>query len=235
MYDPLIVDALVGLDSQVRRTESPVDGHVDMRRQLRVSDTPVEAAEARQPSPPAFASSPATDSDLASFLGGVESGGGGGTVGDVLVVSTRVVQQIAPEATGAWFIPDAAGGQLDATLPFGTGAALLAGRSINMGEKLTGWVAVHRQVILNSDAALDLGEDVHTAAPPLARCVSVPVADGEALAGVLTLYAVDSQPFSEEQSQRLQRVAPYVARAIGQAGVRHRDAVGAGARRAIRN
>jgi putative nucleotidyltransferase with HDIG domain len=225
MYDPQVVDALLAIDPLVRLAETPVDGQVNLLRQLRSPDPAPGGAGVCPPAPDAAHAFEAADGDLAAFIRGVELGSGIGSVSDVLALSTRVVQQIVPEATGAWFIPDATGGQLDATAPFGSGAALLAGRSIGIGDKCTGWVAVHRQLILNSDAALDLGEGVHSAAPPLAQCLSMPVADGEALAGVLTLYAMDRHPFSDEQGRRLQQVAPYVAKAIGQAEA-HRVAAG---------
>ncbi len=73
--------------------------------------------------------------------------------------------------------------------PFGVGS------TVNLGERLSGWVASTKRSIVNSDAALDLGEVAGSIHPPLAFALSVPIlAEGELL-GVLTSYS--DRPFSE--------------------------------------
>jgi hypothetical protein len=86
--------------------------------------------------------------------------------------------------------------------------------TIRIGDKLTGWVAAYRLPILNSDSSLDLGDSVTATGAAWGRCLSIPVVNGDRLAGVLTLYASDLLPFNEEQSRRLQDMAPDIARAI---------------------
>jgi GAF domain-containing protein len=83
-----------------------------------------------------------------------------------------------------------------------------------MGEKLTGWVAANRQVIVNSDAALDLDERAARATPALGSCLAVPLAAGQELVGVLSLYASGPNAFTEHHGRLIQMVAPHLAAAI---------------------
>src|SRR5205814_58400 len=88
----------------------------------------------------------------------------------------------------------------------------------------SGWVAAQRQVILNSEAALDLGDRARTAIPPVESCLSLPLVTGDALVGTLTLYAPERGAFTDEQSRMLQMIAPHIAQAIYIAR-RHEEAV----------
>jgi signal transduction protein with GAF and PtsI domain len=45
-------------------------------------------------------------------------------------------------------------------------------------------------------------------------CVSTPLLDGDALVGVLTVYAEPAGAFSDEQGRVLQMVAPHLARML---------------------
>jgi len=83
-----------------------------------------------------------------------------------------------------------------------------------MGERVTGWVAASRQMVVNSAAALDLGERAMLAHSPLSNCMSVPLIMGDSLAGVLTLYSSDQEPFDEQRGRLLQMIAPHIAVAI---------------------
>lgn len=82
------------------------------------------------------------------------------------------------------------------------------------GDRLTGWVAANRQVIVNSDAALDLGERAGQVVPSLASCMSVPLLAGDSLVAVLSLYAAGRDVFTDDLSRLVQMIAPHVARAI---------------------
>lgn len=70
----------------------------------------------------------------------------------------------------------------------------VAGNRLELGQSLSGWVAANRQIILNSDAALDLGDIASRFSPALRHCLCIPVAAGEQLVGVLSLYS--PEPFS---------------------------------------
>lgn len=75
----------------------------------------------------------------------------------------------------------------------------IAGIRISLGQNLSGWVAANRQIIVNSDAALDLGDTVKLFEPKLLYCLSVPVVTGSQLIGVVSLYS--SKPFSPDDER----------------------------------
>jgi len=121
---------------------------------------------------------------------------------------------VMPGSSGAWFLPDATRDRLVVAEAFGPAAAVLRATAVPVGERLTGWVAVRRQPIINSDATLDLGARVDAVTPPLSRCMSVPLMAGEALVAVLTLYTAAPDGFTADQGRLIQMVAPHLARAI---------------------
>jgi GAF domain-containing protein len=78
------------------------------------------------------------------------------------------------------------------------------------GEHLSGWVAANRQLIVNSDPMLDLGEIARGITPALGTCLSVPlIHDGE-LVGVLTAYgSIDH--YDDEHCRIMEAAAGHVA------------------------
>ena len=92
---------------------------------------------------------------------------------------------------------------------------LLHGTTVGVGERLTGWVAATRQMIVNSPAALDLGERAGVVQPPMTQCLSVPLIAGERLVAVLTLYTEAGDDAVHAQRGRvLEVVAPHIAQAL---------------------
>ena len=90
---------------------------------------------------------------------------------------------------------------------------LVDGSEVQLGEKLSGWVAAHRTPIWNSDATLDLPADVARSAG-VALGSSVPLLDGEMLVGTLTLYSPAGVEIGLEQRVLIQSVAPVLASAL---------------------
>ena len=69
------------------------------------------------------------------------------------------------------------------------------GLTIGIGLRLTGWVAAHRTTIVNSEAALDLGNVAAKLYPAPQLCLSTPILSDGKLAGVLTAYST-VEPFA---------------------------------------
>jgi putative nucleotidyltransferase with HDIG domain len=130
-------------------------------------------------------------------------------------VWTRL-QQIVPASSGVFFAYDAASDRLVARVVSGNHAAALSSLEIPLGQRLSGWVAANRTPIINSDAALDLGNATMTLMPPPLTCVSVPLLDGDKLVGVFTAYAdaINSR-FNEEDARILQVVAEQAVALFG--------------------
>src|SRR5262245_37598575 len=208
MYDPRVVDTFIAV---YRTIALPARGeHQALEEISRARQTRVAPPSAVQPS----AVSPYAGDELLAFVSLARLASGTGSLGDLLALSTRLVRQLTPEASGAWYILSEDADRLVALEAFGPAADGLEGLTIRMGDRLTGWVAANRQPIVNSDAALDVGDRTTTFGVSLKSCLSVPLLDGAKLAGVLTLYAQDREAFSEDLGRLMQIIAPHVAQAI---------------------
>ena len=120
-------------------------------------------------------------------------------MGDSSDLTTCVVYLLSPD--GRMLTAEHASGPL---------AAAVAGMSIEVGQKLSGWVAAHRRTIVNSDAQLDLCDVVRDINPH--SCLSTALCDGDTLAGVLTVYRESAKPFTPADAQSFEMLAPHLAR-----------------------
>jgi putative nucleotidyltransferase with HDIG domain len=207
MYDPNVVATFIGIYKEVKVESDDPEQRQVMQQIVRSRNAvePVAATAAAPSSPPA----PASD-DLLAFVSLGRLASGAGTLTDVLALASGLIRAIVPTASGAWFVPSESGDRLVVVAAFGPGEAALRRLNIRVGDRLTGWVAANRQVIVNSDAALDLGTSAHG----FRSCMSVPLTNGAALTGVLSLYAADSNAFTEDQGRVIQMVAPHTAQAL---------------------
>jgi len=80
---------------------------------------------------------------------------------------------------------------------------------IPLGQRLSGWVAAARQAIVNSDARLDLDEDVREESL-LRSVLAVPVIRGDRTISVLAFYGRGLDAFTE-MHRRTAEAASYVA------------------------
>ena len=105
------------------------------------------------------------------------------------------VSQLVPFSLGIVFLNDSATNELEAVHLLGIDSTLLKGLRIPLGHRLSGWVAVNRQTILNSDAALDLGDVARAAG--LRASLSTTLTSQEQLVGVITLYTTAAGGFTD--------------------------------------
>ncbi len=212
MYDPQVVAKFIEIYRDVVVTsDAPEQRHVLARitrsRQARV------AAPAASAVPPATPASAAASNDVLAFVSIARLAAGEAALSDVLSLASNLVSHIVPSATGGWYVPDARG-VVVAVDAFGPFAEMIRGSVVQVGERLTGWVAANKQAIVNSDAALDLDERVLNVAPQLQSCLSVPLMAGDALSAVLTLYAPERDVFTDDLGRLIQMIGPHVSRAI---------------------
>jgi putative nucleotidyltransferase with HDIG domain len=218
MYDPRVVDTFVAVYRDIAVADAETEEHRDVLRRIAES-----RSEVAPPPPPVPAPSGSGASDrVLAFVSLARIASGEASLADVLALSSNMIADILPEATGAWYLLDAGRVQLTAVEAFGPAAHVVRGASMSVGQRLTGWVAASRQPMGNSDAALDLeGLAEHAA---LRSCISVPLLMGETLVGVLSLYSAKSDAFDENNGRLMQMIAPHIAGALHAAG---RQAAGA--------
>jgi putative nucleotidyltransferase with HDIG domain len=208
MYDPQVVDTFIRihLDIPMAHVDSPGQREVLQR----ISQSRYEVEKPQELAPDVVASAP---SGLLAFVSLSRLVDGTGTLTDVLALASKLLADVIPGVSGAWYLPDGDSNRLIVADAFGRAAPMLRGMSVDVGDRLTGWVAASRQPIVNSDAKLDLGSRVDSM-PSLRSCMSVPMTSGPSLVAVLTLYAESADAFSGDQVRLIQMVAPHLAFAI---------------------
>jgi putative nucleotidyltransferase with HDIG domain len=220
MYDPRVVDTFVAIYRDIEVGEADTPEHRAVLRKITSSRSappgpPAAGDGAVGSASPAAAGAPvAASNDVLAFVSLARIASGDGNVADVVALSSSLIADILPTATGAWYLPD--GGRTDLTVSesFGPAAHVLRGMTVGVGQRLTGWVAASRQAIVNSDAALDLESLAEQAAPALRRCMSVPLLTGDTFVGVLSLYSADADVFDENRGRLIQMIAPHIAGAL---------------------
>src|SRR5438876_545876 len=114
--------------------------------------------------------------------------------------SWAAVQGVMPATCCAIYLYESRNDLLSAAGVSGEHSAAIDGLTIPLGQRLTGWVAAHRATIVNSDAALDLGNLAMRLQPAPHSCVSTVLARDNDLVGVITMYSTGPAPFTERDA-----------------------------------
>ena len=215
MYEPRVVDMFILVHADIAAGVAVADNsaHRDVLEQINQSSATPPPLQ----SPPCVVPT-AVSEDLLAFVRLARLASGDVTVADVLSLASTLVTGMPDDVTIAWYLVDERTERLVLADGTGAAAAQLRGTTIGIGEGLSGWVAAQRQVIVNSEAALDLGDRARTVEPRLESCLSVPLVTGNALVGTLTIYSAERGAFTDKQSRMLQMIAPHIAQAIYIAG-----------------
>jgi diguanylate cyclase (GGDEF)-like protein/putative nucleotidyltransferase with HDIG domain len=207
MYDPLIVDAFVRVHEDIAPNALPAGPPRDALNEITSSSQTgaLVTGSSRLDEIAASADEMLTLYELARALAGQA---GTSDTGDVIAKHLR---RLVPSSLCVFYIYDASADELEAKHAMGDAASVVKGLRIQLGQRLSGWVAANRQTILNSDPSLDLGEVARCMTPRLRSCLSTPLLCDDTLVGVLTLYAATQDGFSEDH----RRIVEVVARQIG--------------------
>ena len=147
--------------------------------------------------------------ELLAFVSLARVASGRPTLADIGALAWSHLRQVMPGATMGLFTVDASGTTLAADYASGPGASIVAGLTMQIGKRVTGWAAASARSIVNAHAHLDVGRDP---AGGLRYAVATPlIADG-GVVGVPTPYAPDA--FAEDRGRRLEMVAPHLAVAV---------------------
>ena len=210
MYDPLIVDAFIGVQRDIAHSEAPANGP-----KIMIAEMKEPAAWRQTTSRPILSGHPVprvADVGL-SFLGLSNSFPHGASVAEIGDAIFRNLQRVVPITLAVLYTYDAVGDELVAEYSAGYGHLLARGLRMARGERLSGWVAANRNSILNSDPALDFGESASNLEPPLRSALSVPLVNGNELLGVLTLYSTGER-YTDAHRQIVEAAGSDVARSL---------------------
>lgn len=119
----------------------------------------------------------------------------------------RHLRRVIPAAGIALFTPVLNKDELAVAASSGVGAEAIKDLCIPIGERISGWALAHRQVVENSNAALELGPVARTFSKPLRYALAVPILNGPTAAavGVLTVYG--SEPFNNDHRRMIESAA----------------------------
>jgi diguanylate cyclase (GGDEF)-like protein/putative nucleotidyltransferase with HDIG domain len=213
MYDPLIVDTFISVHNQLAPPNSDlISGKYPLAalsRQISLSDR--SASGSRLDDINASTEEMLVLYDLAQHLTGPLD------LVNAADIISRHLRRVIPASTFVFYLYDQVSDELDAVHATGDHAASLTGLRIPRGQRLTGWVAANKQTILNSDPVLDLGEAARTVTPRLRSCLSTPLMTDNDLVGVLTLYSVHADVFTEDHRRIIEVVARQISQTVRRA------------------
>ncbi len=210
MYDPVIVDTFIRILPQIAEDVPPPRRNEAALAQIS------QSAATMVPAPPPVEATPDTVVEqLGEIVSLTKVVNAASSYADVLALASATVRRVVGRGTCAIYLVSPDGRTLTVEHASGPLAEPLTGTSIEIGQKLSGWVAAHRRTIVNSDAQLDLCEVLSGDIGPHA-CLSTALCDGDTLAGVLTVYRESSKQFAPADAQAFELMAPHLARLFTQ-------------------
>jgi hypothetical protein len=205
MYEPLVVDTFIRVHRDLVDQMESFPAH-DALRQI------TRSVAAPSPAPvPVVVTPDGVSDDILAFVSLARLASGDAGMDDVLSLASGLMRELAPSSTMGWYLIDETSGYLTLRHAHGLASGQLHGTALRLGDGVSGWVAANRQVMINSEASLDLGEQAH-AAVALTHALSVPLITRESIVGTITLYG--ETPYTESQSRLVQVIAPHLAQAI---------------------
>ena len=224
MYEPLVVDTFIRVHLDLVNQMASFPAHDALRQITRSVAGP-------GPAPVAMVVTPdGVSDDILAFVSLARLASGDASMGDVLSLASGLMRELSPASTIGWYVMDEGSGYLAMRHASGPAAGQLKGTALRLGEGVSGWVAANRQVMINSEASLDLGEQAHSGIP-LKHALSVPLITRESLVGTITLYSEST--FSDSQSRLVQVIAPHLAQAVWTAKRNDAASSAQGARTAV--
>ena len=224
MYEPLVVDTFIRVHLDLVNQMESFPAHDALRQITRSVSGPA-------PAPVAMVVTPeGVSDDILAFVSLARLASGDASMGDVLSLASGLMRDLSPASTIGWYVIDEGSGYLAMRHASGPAAGQLKGTALRLGEGVSGWVAANRQVMINSEASLDLGEQAHSGIP-LKHALSVPLITRESLVGTITLYSETT--FTDSQSRLVQVIAPHLAQAVWAAKRNDATSQAQGARTAV--
>jgi putative nucleotidyltransferase with HDIG domain len=133
---------------------------------------------------------------------------------DALHCVHTALRRLMPADTTVVYLHRREADALVATYVDGAHADAIRGTLVPHGQRLSGWVAANRQTIANADASLDLGDIGVALNPAPHTCLSAPICAYGDVIGVLSVYTLRNQPFTEAQTLTVEAVATSLGRVL---------------------
>lgn len=224
MYDPLVIDTFARVYKAIAPTDDDMasaEGHglsAITRGALAVSETaPTGVSRLDDIS--------ASTEEMLLLYELAQSLSGRLEIADAADVISKHLRRLVPATTCVFFLYDSDVDELVVAHAAGDNASHFSQIRIEMGQRLSGWVAANRQTIVNSDPMLDLGEVARALRPPLRSCLSTALLAGDDLVGVLTVYSTHREAFTEDHRRIVEVVARQVSETLRHSVVFRREQI----------
>jgi putative nucleotidyltransferase with HDIG domain len=203
MYDPWVVDTFLGILDSLENNEDGYHHHAepDGIASTGLAPMQLEVISATTAEDREFNELGRELLKATSFLGAT----------DVLF---RHLGRVVPAANFTLFIMKTETNELVPLSSVGVGASAIETLRIPVGERISGWAAAHRQVVVNSNATLDLGPVAKTLSVPLRFALVVPLSGGVG-AAMAVLAAYGSDPFDNDHRRMLESAATLFMASVG--------------------
>jgi putative nucleotidyltransferase with HDIG domain len=202
MYDPWVVDGFLAILDNLEKTERSEFVSGDAASALRPGLAPAQLE--------VISATTAEDREFNELRRELPKAGSIRSSSEVLF---RHLRRVVPAATLTLYVPNHETNELVAIACTGVGTSAIEDLRIPIGDRISGWAVAHKQVVVNSNAALELGPVARTFSVPLRYAIAVPVFSGSTPPlGVLTAYG--SEPFNHDHRRILESAATLFASAV---------------------
>ena len=221
MYDPLVIDTFTSVYKDIAPSAEELSSATGGLSAITRGALP--QAEGSGPANARLDDISASTEEMLSLYELARSLSGRLDVTDAADVISKHLRRLVPASTCVFFLYDKDADELVAAHAAGDNSAHFSDIRIEMGQRLSGWVAANRQTIVNSDPMLDLGEVARAFRPPLRSCLSTPLLASSGLVGVLTVYSTHREAFTEDHRRIVEVVARQVSESIRQSETSRRE------------
>jgi putative nucleotidyltransferase with HDIG domain len=136
------------------------------------------------------------------------------SLGEAVEALFSHLRRVVPAASVAIYAPSINTNELVVAGASGIGTSSMEGLRVPIGDRISGWVYAHAQVVLNSDATLELGPIARTFTVPLRYASAVPIVDGASL-GVMLVYSSD--PLERDHRRLLENASTILVSSVSTA------------------
>jgi putative nucleotidyltransferase with HDIG domain len=207
MYDPLVVDTFTRVYQEIAPELPPVG---DTRRALEEITSSTTQVSPLAQAPKRIEQVTSVD-ELMTLFESARALAGHATVGESCDIIANHLHRLIPFSLCVFFAYEAAADELEVRHTTGEASAAIRGLRIDLGQRLSGWVAANRRTIANSDPILDLGELARSINPRLRSSLSTPLISHDELIGVLTLYSREFEAFDDADRRVIEAVSTQIA------------------------
>ncbi|HEV2861835.1 MAG TPA: diguanylate cyclase [Pyrinomonadaceae bacterium] len=136
---------------------------------------------------------------------------------DTLALVASKLGAIVPSDTCVVFVVDERTGKARAAHASGVDAEFFAGRSVNVGEGITGWVIANARTMCNTSPELDMAGVPEDIAGQVRGVLVSPLVREDGAFGAVTLYSRTLASYTAEHVRLLESVCLHASSAIGNA------------------